>query len=274
MMTISPPATAYAGAPDVRGFYARLLERVRALPGVESAATGTGVLQPLVDEFGHLHASKASRCRRRKNASSIPVEIVSPGYFETVGMTVSRGRDFTDADHADAPRVVVINETFARTGWPGEDPLGRRIRAGDENSQAPWLTVVGVIRDAHRAEVTRAIRPELYTSRPAESRHEPRRCSSAPPAIPMAIVPAVRREVQALDPQLPLFAVTTLETRIAVTLTQPRFQAVLLGGLCRSSRSSSRRSASTASPRTPSASARRRSAFAWRWAPRAGRCCG
>jgi putative ABC transport system permease protein len=123
--------------------------------------------------------------------------------------------------------VIVINETFARTGWPGQDPLGRRIRAGDETSQAPWLTVVGIIADAHRSHVTRAVRPELYQSTlQATPRTQTIMVRTA--ADPIAIVPAVRHEVQALDPQLPLFNVTTLERELALTLSQSRFQAVLL----------------------------------------------
>jgi putative ABC transport system permease protein len=144
-------------------------------------------------------------------------------------MTITRGRGFTAGDHAEAPPVVVINETMARTGWPNEDPVGRRIRAGDETSQAPWMTVIGVIRDAHRSDVTRVIRPELYRcALQATPRTQTVFLRTA--GEPTAIVQSVRREIQALDPLLPLFQVTTLERELALTLTQPRFQAILLAG--------------------------------------------
>ena len=226
MMTVSPPATTYAKPPDVLAFYARLLERVRALPGVESAASGTAVLQPLITNSG-IFSIEGQPLPPQEERIEYPVEIVSPGYFETIGMTIVRGRAFSDADDANTPRVVVINETFARLAWGTDDPIGRRIRAGDETSQAPWLTVVGVIRDAHRAEVTRAIRPEIYSS---TLQVTPRTQSLfvRTAGDPDAIVPAIRRELQAIDPQLPLFRVTTLEREIGVTLAQPRFQAVLL----------------------------------------------
>jgi ABC-type antimicrobial peptide transport system permease subunit len=91
------------------------------------------------------------------------------------------------------------------------------------------MTVVGLIRDAHRADVTREIRPELYTSSlQSTSRTQTLLIRTA--GDPRAIVPSVRRELQALDPQLPLFGVTTLDRELALTLTQPRFQAVLLAG--------------------------------------------
>jgi putative ABC transport system permease protein len=210
----------------VRGFYTRLLERVRALPGVESAATGTGILQPLVTNSG-IFSIEGTPLPPPEERIEYPVELVWPGYFDVVGMTITRGRAFTDADGSQSPRVVVINETLARTAWPGEDPLGRRLRGGDETSQAPWLTVVGVIGDAHRADVTRPIRPEVYMSA-LQSTPRTQMLMVRTTGDPVAIVPSVRREVQAVDPQLPLFRVTTLDRELALTRSQPRFQAVLL----------------------------------------------
>ena len=228
MITVTVPASAYAQAPAVRGFYARLLERVRALPGVASAATGTAVLQPLVTNSS-IWSIEGKPNPPPEQQEEYPVENVSPGYFETIGMTMAAGRGFNDSDHADAPRVVVINETLARKGWPGQDPLGRRIRPGDDSSQAPWMTVVGVIRDAHRSEVTRAIRPEIYLAA-TQSTPRTQTLFVRTSGDPTAIVPAIRREVRGLDAQVPLFDVTTLEDELALTLTQPRFQAVLLAG--------------------------------------------
>jgi putative ABC transport system permease protein len=227
MMTVSLPSSTYPKPPEVRGFYVRLLERVRALPGVRTAATGTGVLQPLVTNSG-IFSIEGKPLPPPEHRVEYPVEVVSPGYFETVGMAIIRGRGFTEADHADAPRAVVINETMAREAWPGQDPIGRRIRSGDETSTAPWMTVVGVIRDAHRAEVTRAIRPELYMST-LQSTPRTQTLFVQTAVEPDAMVAAIRREVQTIDPQLPLFEVTTLEREVAVTLTPARFQAVLLG---------------------------------------------
>ncbi|HUE87286.1 MAG TPA: ABC transporter permease [Vicinamibacterales bacterium] len=228
MMTVSVPAADYRDASAVRGFYARLLERVRALPGVQSAATGTGVLQPLVAR-STVFSIEGVPAPPPEERVEYPFETVSPGYFETVGMTVVRGRGFTDADHADAPPAVVVNETLARMGWPDQDPIGRRMKPGGEQSKAPWMTVVGVIRDAHRAEVTRAIRPEVYISalqNPPRTQTLLVRTSGEPNEM----VPTIRRELQALDPQLPIFDVTTLEREVALTLSRPRFQAVLFAG--------------------------------------------
>ena len=228
MMTVSPPAATYKDGAAVRSFYLRLLERIRAVPGVTSAASGTGVLQPLVTSSA-VFSIEGKPLPPPEERVEYPIESVSPGYFETVGMRIVRGRGFTDADHAEAPPAVVINETLARDAWPGQDPVGRRLRFGDESSQAPWMTVVGVIRDAHRADVTRTIRPEVYLCSVQQvSRTQTLLIRTA--GDPTSVVSMVRRELQALDPQLPIFNVTTLEDELADTMNQPRFQAVLLAG--------------------------------------------
>jgi predicted permease len=143
---------------------------------------------------------------------------------------MARGRTFTDQDHAKASFSVIVNETLANSAWPGEDPLGRRLRPGDgSNPQVPWLTVVGVVKDLRRADVKRSIRPEIYFS---SLQRTPRtQIILVRAAGDVALVmPAIRREVQSLDPQLPLFRVTTLSAELGNTLNQPRFQATLLAG--------------------------------------------
>jgi putative ABC transport system permease protein len=227
-MTVSAPAAAYAGPPEVRAFYERLLDRIRALPGVEAAAAGTGVLQPLVTRSA-VFSIEGQPLPPPEERIEYPFETVSPGFFETLGIEVVAGRTFTGQDHADAPRVIVINQTLARLAWPGQDPIGRRLRPGGPDSEAPWMTVVGVIRDVHRADVTRAVRPELYMA----ALQSPPRTQMLLVRVagdPTTIIPAVRRELQAIDPQLPLYNAGTLEGELAAAVTRPRFQATLLAG--------------------------------------------
>ena len=87
--------------------------------------------------------------------------IVSPGYFRTMRIPLLSGRDFTEADVADSQKVAIVSQTFAKRDWPGvADPLGRRVRMGDE--KAPWITVAGVARDVRHTNLTDPPRPELY----------------------------------------------------------------------------------------------------------------
>ena len=228
VMTVSLPAALFASPADVRTFYARLLERVRALPGVEQAAATTGVLQPLVTNSGIYHVEGKPDPPPGQQIE-YPIEVVSPGFFETLRIELAAGRTFTEQDHVEAPRTIVVNETFARMAWPEQDPLGRRIKSGRADSDSPWLTVVGVIKDVRRAEVTRAIRPELYLSA-LQVTPRTQTVIVRTAGDPTQILPTVRREVQALNPQLPLFATGTLDGELADTLSQPRFRAVLLAG--------------------------------------------
>jgi putative ABC transport system permease protein len=228
VMTVSLPPALFATPPDVRTFYARLLEKVSVLPGVEHAATTTGVLQPLVTNSGIYHIEGKPDPPPGQQIE-YPIEIVSPGFFETLRIQLAAGRTFAAQDHADAPRTVVVNETFARMAWPEQDPLGRRIKSGRADTDSPWLTVIGVITDVRRADVTRAIRPELYLSA-LQITPRTQTLIVRTAGDPTRILPAVRREVQTINPQLPLFATGTLEGELADTLSQPRFRAVLLAG--------------------------------------------
>jgi putative ABC transport system permease protein len=143
---------------------------------------------------------------------------------------MAAGREFTDQDNERAPLAVIVNETLARAIWPGEDPIGRRLKPGDGSDTNPWYTVVGVVKDLRRSDdVKRSIRGEIYR---CTLQRSPRTASVVfrAAAEPSQLIPSIRRELQALDPQLPLFRVTTLNRQIAGTLDQPRFQAMVLAG--------------------------------------------
>lgn len=228
VMTVSLPPALYAEPSDVRTFYARLLEQVRILPGVEHAATTTGILQPLVTSSGIYHVEGKPDPPRGQQIE-YPIEIVSPGFFDALRIPLAAGRPFSERDHADAPRTVIVNETFARMSWPDQDPLGRRIKAGTAATDSPWLTVVGVIKDIRRADVTRAIRPELYLSA-LQVTPRTQTLIVRTSGDPAQILPAVRTVLKSLNPQLPLFATGSLEGELSDTLAQPRFRAVLLAG--------------------------------------------
>jgi putative ABC transport system permease protein len=228
-MTLSVPQSVAPSAADLRGFHGRLLERVRALPGVEAAALASGVLQPLITRSSSF-TIEGQPPPPPEQQPEYPFEYVTPGFFELLEVKPVAGRTFTDQDHADAPGAVVINETLARSGWPGQDALGRRMRQGGENSEAPWMVVVGIIPDMRRADdVTRPVRPEVYLSA-AQVTPRTLRLLVRTAGEPTAIVPSVRAAVRELNPQLPLFQVETLSSALSQTMAPERFRAVLLAG--------------------------------------------
>jgi len=228
MATVSLPATTYRTPADVRAFYGRFLEKVRALPGVTSAALTTGVLLPLIANSGIVTFEGKPLGPPDQQAEYV-FEYISPEFFTTLGARMAAGREFSDQDHDRAAGVGIVNETLARSVWPNEDPIGKRFTLGDRaDPQEPWVTVVGVVRDLRRGDVKRQIRPEIYLcSLQAAPRTETLLVRTGDPA---AIVPSIRRELQSIDPQLPLFRVTTLQAQLSETLNQPRFQATVLAG--------------------------------------------
>jgi macrolide transport system ATP-binding/permease protein len=210
-----------------REFQRALLERVRSLPGVQYAGL---VDLPPVD----LHFSRTSIYvegqlpERDGNAPRAMFSRVGPGYFHAMRTPIVQGRDFGEQDDANAAEVAVVNETFARRFWPGDDPLGKRFSFS--NTGSPEVQVVGVVRDGKYAGLNEE--PQPYVCRPlsqvytgatsmiVRSTGEPRR-----------LLAAIRGEVSQLDPQLPLSSAKSLVERLAFPLLPARLAASVLGSL-------------------------------------------
>ena len=228
LATVSLPGTTYRNAEAWRAFYARFVERVRSAPGVESASFASGILLPMLAN-STTFAFEGKPLPPPEQRLEYPVENISPGFFETIGARLAAGRTFNDGDNDRAAPVVIVNETLARSIWPGEDPIGKRLKPGDGTDNRPWNTVVGVVKDLRRGDVKRPIRGEIYF---CALQFTPRTQMLVYRAAgdPSLVMPSLRRELQNIDPQLPLFRVTTLAAQLGDTLNQPRFQATLLAG--------------------------------------------
>lgn len=218
-------------AQDPRLFRERLITRLSALPGVRAVSVGT--CAPFSGPCNTNVVTRRDDERIPMGAGSIQIgtHVVGPDHFATLGIPVLRGRGFTDRDRAGAAKVVVLNETAARRIWPGQDPIGRRIAVsnpyfrGDSTAE-----VVGVVGDVRYGPVESEAAPDLYL--PAYDAAWGRsglvflRADGG--GEPLSLVPAIRRELQAIDPTLPLFNVLTLEERAAAALARPRFATMLL----------------------------------------------
>jgi putative ABC transport system permease protein len=210
-------------------FFRQLLERLRAMPGVESAASIFPL--PLSGSRFVLVISIEGRPAPPPNDVPTPdVASASPGYFQTAGIPMLAGRDFTFQDTETSQPVVIINQTMARRLWPGESPLGKRITFDDVTAPEPeWLTIVGVVGDVRNKDLgeepgMQAYWPQLQT--PISSAVLLVRTSGREPA---SLAAALREAVAATDRDLPIDQVRTLEEVIASGLAQSRFKSVLLG---------------------------------------------
>ncbi|HTG16922.1 MAG TPA: ABC transporter permease, partial [Blastocatellia bacterium] len=214
------------GYDEARGreFQKRLLDRVRALPGVQSA--GIADLAPVDLHFSRDRVFiEGQPLERLTNAPVAMVNRASPGYFQAMDTRIVQGRDFTEHDDEKASRVAIVNETFARRFWPGEDAIGKRFSQGGPES--PKREVIGVVQDGKYRGLNED--PKPFFSRPMWQTYSGSTTLIVRGAAdPQALVALVRDEVQQLDPHLPL-ASRTLVERMNLPLLPARIAASVLG---------------------------------------------
>ena len=229
---ISLTRAAYPENADVAAFLARLDERLVSVPGVDAATMMSG-LPPLRrvnandTEFEGLEATDSGPAHNTDFW-----QFAAADYFEALGIELLEGRGFHAGDDAAAPAVVVINEATARTFWPGESPLGQRLRAGW--GDGPWRTVVGVAKDVKQAGLDQPAGSELYfpiAQSPTQMPYTPRTYNVVVRSdlALSALAPALRAAVWELDPSLPVAELRTMNEVVYGTVARPRFLALLLG---------------------------------------------
>ena len=204
-------------------FYEQLYQRLSAMPGVTAAALTDRV--PLTG--GNTPAPVAVMGTSLPPMSERPIanrHLVSPRYFETLGIPIRAGRDFDERDSSRVPHVVIVNETFARRHFPGEDPLGRTLVTG--MGQLP-SQIIGVVADVRSTNLNTPPEPDYFL--PALQRPETfTNILVRTTGGPVAMVPLVREALRAVDPDLPLLQPQTLSARIAQTVADRRLALVLL----------------------------------------------
>ncbi len=225
--TVPLAGSRYSTDEQRAAFFQRLTTQVSTLPGVESASAINHL--PLggdVWTFGfNVEGRPAPPGAERPGAV---YRVVRPDYFRTMGAALLKGRDFTERDDASAPGVVIVNEALARRQWPGEEPLGQRITVGGEGAKP--REVVGVVRDLKQGEWSSEPKPEMYL--PHAQGASPRSMTLVVRAASdlSAVEPLVRREVWAIDKDLPVSQVKSMEEVVAASVGQQRFNTLLIGG--------------------------------------------
>ena len=208
-------------------FYEQVVEKTAALPGVQHAAIAQ--VPPLAGGFARSVFPEGADTTTTGRIL-VQVNTVGTGYFETIGIPIMRGRDFTRADTAESPKVVVVNETMAKQFWKGEEPLGKRFKFfGDED----YTTVVGVAKDSKYNGV--AEDPQNFIYQPLRQNYSPQATLHVRAAGDAAsLATAVRNAAREIDPSLSVFNVRTLEEQVSESL-QPLLMNVLMlavfGGL-------------------------------------------
>jgi predicted permease len=211
-------------------FYDRWLEEVENIPGVRASGLTTQ-FPPMVFVRSRL-AIEHRPLAAEEDLFATYDTVASPGVFDALGMKLVRGRFFDDGDTGETPTVVVVNGAFASRYFPDEDPLGRRIRAADDPSQAPWATIVGIVSDARNRGLEQETSPELWTShRQQGDWNNQMHLVLRTEGDPREIVPSVRERLRRLDPDLPVYAVQTLVERYDTVVFTRRFASIALAAL-------------------------------------------
>jgi putative ABC transport system permease protein len=234
-LRISVPEARYPGRPEVTSYFERLLASVTALPGVQSAGAASGL--PLAVSSGDWSFDVEGRpLVNNKHAGRADWYAVTPGFVETLGIRMVRGRAPSTADTAEANPVVVINEAAARTAFPSEDPIGKRIQFSKSRGfDQPWRTIVGIAADIRQRGLETPPRPEVYFPHAQFQHFSPNAQARAmnvvvkTAASPHLLTAAVRDAVRRLDPDVPAALIRPMD-QVRETSTRDRRLNVLLIG--------------------------------------------
>ena len=220
---VQPPAIGYEAAPQVRTFYRALLERLEGAPGVEHAAIVSVLPFSGNDTDTGFEIEGRPKPASPGDRPTAWVRMVSPSFQRAMGIRVEAGRFLEPRDRENVDRVAVINRALANQYWPNENPLGRRIFAGDNP-----ITIVGIVGDVHHRSLQEAPRGQMYLSYEQFGiRGMTVVLKSA--GDPTTLVPVLRDAVAALDPHLPLSSIATMDTLMAQSIALPRMITLLMG---------------------------------------------
>lgn len=226
-MQVAPTGEGYRSAEQLIGYWDQVTERVGAAPGVERVAlTGT---PPMGGQFSILTYGVAGKPELPPTQSPLShLATVSPGFFDTLGIPVVQGREFSRADALPNPRVILINEAMARREFPEQNAIGQRFTFGPgPDGEHEWLEVVGVTADIRQYGIEQDPVPTIYAPHTL-SPSQPLTIMVRAAGDPSSVAGAVRGALQSIDPALPIARMRPLDEVIGQSLTQRRFNMTLL----------------------------------------------
>jgi hypothetical protein len=220
----SLPAARYPGRPEIASFYGSLLERVGGLPGVDVAGAGSGL--PLAVSSGDWSFDIEGRPRIKGRRPGVADwYVVTPGYFEALGIPLLRGRLPSASDTEDAQPIVIINVSTAHAIFPNEDPIGKRIQMSQSTGRPqPWRTIVGIVADVRQRGLDSAPRTEIYFPYRQFEHFMAGTQARAMSLIvkvkvaPESLIAPIRAQLRALDPEVAPAALRTMDAVVAASV--------------------------------------------------------
>ncbi|HEX8459368.1 MAG TPA: ABC transporter permease [Pyrinomonadaceae bacterium] len=231
-MRVELPDVKYPDHRRRAAFYNELLGRLETLPGVKSAAVTTNL--PLYRQGNSTEISIEGRpdpAPGQGKRPSVTTRVISPHYFQTMGIGLLQGRGFSEQDKIDSPAVAVISETMARRFWPNQDPTGKRFTPGSLTSTDPgdWITVVGVAKDVRQFELVADPKPQMYLPYVQAEFFAPNDLVISTDLEPLSLAASVRRTVLEVDKDQPISDIRTMEDIVSESVARQRFSMLLLG---------------------------------------------
>jgi predicted permease len=224
------PQTKYPKAADVARFQQQLADRLSEIPTIESAGGVTEL--PMTAPSGTAFHFSGKPTPPGQLPPIVQYQTVTTGYFKTMRIRVTRGRDFDSSDLRDATRRVIINQATADQYWPGEDPIGKQLRgtSGDANAQPSWYTVVGVVATIRQVGLRQPVRPIIYFPPRSFTDDVPRSMSYAMRGPNVnAHIDTIRHTLLSIDPELPLASVQTMDDVVQGSVVEFSFTMLTLG---------------------------------------------
>jgi len=225
----SSAALAAAQAPPAPVVYGRaLLERLRAVPGVNAVALGNDV--PLDGNASAVfYSAEGQAPTNAQNAPRAYFHRVSPEFFSTLRIPMRAGRTFTDAEAVPSSTAVIVSDRLVKRFWPGQDPIGKRIKFGNLTSTNPWLVIIGVVGDVKYRGLpdNPTSDPDLYL--PFADRNAQIALAVRGSVAPASLVAPLRAAIRAADPSIPVYLIAPMEELIGSQTSQSRFTMWLMG---------------------------------------------
>jgi putative ABC transport system permease protein len=227
-MNMSLPETQYATEAQRLNFHEQVRERISEIPGIQEAALVTHVPYSNGGYVDPQSFSVEGRpLTQRTETRDAIVETASPSYFHVMNIGLRDGRYLSDSDGATAPKVAVVSASLARKYFNGENPIGHKIKIGKEDSENPWMTIVGVVGDLHYSWISREDVPTVYRS-----------VRQSPPLFttlvlrtngdPLKFVSSVRTQIAAVDPNLPMYNIKSMDKVITEAIVGIAYVAVMM----------------------------------------------
>ena len=226
---VALPPTTYPQPAALARFSQQLVDRLGAIPTIEASGAATAV--PL---GGQASGTAFEFEGRPVEAGRLPpiiwYQTVTPGFFKTLGIAIQRGRDFNATELGEGVHSVIVNQALARQHWPDADPIGRRLRIADDDEPNPWSTVVGVVATVRQNDLREPLTPQVYFPLGPGADNTPRALTYVVrgPNV-LAQAEAMRRAVWAIDRDLPVAAVQTLQEAVDQSVVQFSFTLFTLG---------------------------------------------